>query len=590
MGHNPGSENVSVAFVNEENVGLMVTSGDPDPFVTGLPSLEDFGREPPSSEFDFLQVPPCEEDFGLGKGCREPSGQEGPIEVIPRAFDGSSYPAAGQEASRNRTLTHHSQELVEPDPRRGRPRNRKNCLKSKGKLSNLALGEDVEIQEVIQMSKTTLVGRVNGRYFAIGTISKWMEEVWSFLGYVPEVHELNRRWYAFLFRSEEQAQIILRKIWSINSSPMLLKPWSPMFDASREQVDVIPIWVRLPALPFQYWNEKYFRIIGNKLGEFLEADNSYLETRQRKVARILVNINVREGLGEELDLVLGPFCHSQKLDYENVPFRCRRCHKYGHLVVGCKLPLRVIKRKGSKEMTPQNSERQTPQKGCSMEPDEVRREVVIREASQPCGQLRQEAGGSLIKGRYSRKGSCMKWVHPTLPLAFLTGIPSVPRSFLSSLLQNLNLNLVSNRWMESLNAPLPSTNPLALKPLELEDTSQSVPPLAGRVFSERPLMTVKGNDQSGSLGSFGYFLGSKMVPNPVGGLGMEWPEGGSGRGRKSYISKAKNKVKSDLLAGKQQSIEGALRAARALDRGSQKNCLSIAGVWLAPSKDQRSKG
>jgi len=50
---------------------------------------------------------------------------------------------------------------------------------------------------------------------------------------------------------------------------------------------------------------------------------------------------------------------------------------------------------------------------------------------------------------------------------------------------------------------------------------------------------------------------------------MEWLEVGRGRGRKSYISKAKNKAKSDLLAGKQQSIEWALRAARAQDMGSQ---------------------
>jgi len=135
-GHNPRSENVSAAFVNEENVGLLVTSGDPDLFVTGLPSLEDFRREPSSSYFDFLQDPPSGEDFGLGKGCREPTVQEGPIEAqydISGAIEGTFYPTAGQEVPRNRTLTQHSQELVEPDSRRGRPKPRRNCLKNKGK-------------------------------------------------------------------------------------------------------------------------------------------------------------------------------------------------------------------------------------------------------------------------------------------------------------------------------------------------------------------------------------------------------------------------------------------------------------------------
>jgi len=428
----------------------------------------------------------------------------------------------------------------------------------------------VEIQEVIQMSKVTLVGRVNGRAFAIGTISKWMEEEWGFLGYVPEVAELNRRWFAFTFRSEEQAQMILRRIWSIQSSPMLLKPWTPMFDASRERVDIIPIWVRLPALPHQYWEEKYFKIIGNKIGEYLEADNSYLETRQRKMARILVNINVREGLGDEVDLVLGPFHHTQRLDYENIPFRCRRCHEYGHLVADCKLPLRVIKRKVSKEVIRPSQGNEAHRESPPQDPIRTAGELVIRETSQASGPKSQEAGVAMTKkGRPSRKGSCVNWVHPTLPLAFPTGIPSVPCTSLSSLLQNLNLNLDSNRLLESLNASLHVPNTPVLKPLELEDSPSSAPPRSGLVFSERPLSLDLKEGPRRTSGSAGYFLRSKSVPNPAGGLGLEKSEEGRGRGRKSYISKAKYKAKSDLLAGKQQSIEWALRAARAQDMGSQ---------------------
>ena len=73
----------------------------------------------------------------------------------------------------------------------------------------------------------------------------------------------------------------------------------------------------------------------------MDADMTYEETEQRKVARILVNLNVREGLGEEMDLTWGDYTYAQKLDYENIPFRCRRCHQYGHLIKNCKLPLRT---------------------------------------------------------------------------------------------------------------------------------------------------------------------------------------------------------------------------------------------------------
>jgi hypothetical protein len=86
---------------------------------------------------------------------------------------------------------------------------------------------------------------------------------------------------------------------------------------------------------------EYFKAIGNFLGDFLEADLSFKKTKQRKIARILVNINVREGLEEEIDLTWEGYTHTQLLDYENIPFRCWRCHKYGHLVDSFHLPLRT---------------------------------------------------------------------------------------------------------------------------------------------------------------------------------------------------------------------------------------------------------
>ena len=76
------------------------------------------------------------------------------------------------------------------------------------------------------------------------------------------------------------------------------------------------------------------------LGSFLEADLSFLETREKKIARILVNINLREGLAESINLDWGPVIIPQILDYENVPFQCRRCHVYGHPALACTLSVR----------------------------------------------------------------------------------------------------------------------------------------------------------------------------------------------------------------------------------------------------------
>jgi hypothetical protein len=102
-------------------------------------------------------------------------------------------------------------------------------------------------------------------------------------------------------------------------------------------LDKISVWVRLLVIPFHLYTLEYFKSIGKYIGDLLDADMTFEETKQRKVERIFVNLNIREGLGEEVDLSWGSYTYNQRPVYENIPFRCRRCHQYGHLIKSCKL-------------------------------------------------------------------------------------------------------------------------------------------------------------------------------------------------------------------------------------------------------------
>ena len=52
-------------------------------------------------------------------------------------------------------------------------------------------------------------------------------------------------------------------------------------------------------------------------------------------ARICVEVNLEKGLPEDIKLSLGEWCHIQELDYEQIPFKCLRCHAYGHFAKNC---------------------------------------------------------------------------------------------------------------------------------------------------------------------------------------------------------------------------------------------------------------
>lgn len=96
-----------------------------------------------------------------------------------------------------------------------------------------------------------------------------------------------------------------------------------LFDHEHKQLGTSLLWVRLPGLSMQIWSEDFFRLIGNDLGQYLEYDKSYLETRIMTYARILVSMDTHEGLVENLILNYRGNIRNQILEYEGVPFRCR---------------------------------------------------------------------------------------------------------------------------------------------------------------------------------------------------------------------------------------------------------------------------
>ena len=55
------------------------------------------------------------------------------------------------------------------------------------------------------------------------------------------------------------------------------------------------------------------------------------------MAQILVHLDTRDGLVEAYNLHFNDMVRVQILDYEGVPFRCRRCHEVGHLYKECPL-------------------------------------------------------------------------------------------------------------------------------------------------------------------------------------------------------------------------------------------------------------
>lgn len=79
--------------------------------------------------------------------------------------------------------------------------------------------------------------------------------------------------------------------------------------------------MHLPGLSLQYWSEEALVRIRNALGTYLDHDHTYEESKKRTLARVLVHLDTREGLEENITMQWGKYSRTQILDYEGVPFR-----------------------------------------------------------------------------------------------------------------------------------------------------------------------------------------------------------------------------------------------------------------------------
>ena len=93
--------------------------------------------------------------------------------------------------------------------------------------------------------------------------------------------------------------------------------------------------MRLPNLPLHFWQDSVLEAIGDALGDFILVDSVSSNVYRTTFARILVEMDISKGLPEMLKLASPNGSWIQLLDYEGIPFRCKKCHKTGHLIACC---------------------------------------------------------------------------------------------------------------------------------------------------------------------------------------------------------------------------------------------------------------
>jgi hypothetical protein len=187
----------------------------------------------------------------------------------------------------------------------------------------------------LRLAENGLIGQFTGLWPSPKAMALWLDQNWrkTIKGQLSTAF-CGKGFYVFLFENKADRDLIFRNgPYFMGTRGMYLNKWTPDFSPENDIPSAVPVWVRLPFLPLHCWNDETIKNIGNALGRFI--DRAEPQDGLQSCARICIEVDLEKGLPEAIQLILDGWTYIQTVDYEQLPFKCKYCHEYGHFAKSC---------------------------------------------------------------------------------------------------------------------------------------------------------------------------------------------------------------------------------------------------------------
>ena len=176
-----------------------------------------------------------------------------------------------------------------------------------------------------------LIVKVVGRTVGFHFLRNRVMSLWKPAGRLDCV-DLGKDFFLMRFGLVEDYNNVLNGgPWFIGEHFLSIQRWEPNFKPTKASCNLVAVWIRLPELPFEYYELAVLKEIGNAIGPVLRIDSNTASEVRGRYARICVQIDLCKPLINQI-LLEGLV---QEIQYKGVRSLCFSCRHVGHRKDGC---------------------------------------------------------------------------------------------------------------------------------------------------------------------------------------------------------------------------------------------------------------
>ncbi|CAN1164233.1 hypothetical protein LINPERHAP2_LOCUS25470 [Linum perenne] len=163
-------------------------------------------------------------------------------------------------------------------------------------------------------------------------MSRKLPQLWSKKGGV-QVSDVGFGFYVVNFETvADYERAMFGGPWMVNDHYVVIQELRPYFHPEETFLSTLRVWVRLPGLPFEYFDHAILKHISDRIGKTVRIDNTTLEGSRCNFARICVEVNLAKPLLSKYMLRR----RVRRIEYEGLHTICFNCGCYGHKEEACK--------------------------------------------------------------------------------------------------------------------------------------------------------------------------------------------------------------------------------------------------------------